>query len=285
MRVAAVQTGGMPLALDDALARLLPLVREAGARADLVVLPEMITGPYFAVAEHDPALRELAAPVPGPVSEAMAAAAVEADAAILVGTYELAADGRRFNSVVHVDRTGALVRGRLPDGTTAAAYRKRAVADVDMPGFAMDEQAYCDFGPGPMRFDVDGTAVGTLICYDRAFSEAWQQTAALDVDVVAVAVSSFGWREELFVHDLRLRAMEFGVFVVAANRSGPETVAGATTDYFGRSCIIAPDGTVLAEAGAHTRDEIVVAELDPALLGPARAAWVVEDRATFGFTA
>ncbi|MEE8600534.1 carbon-nitrogen hydrolase family protein [Euzebya tangerina] len=276
--VSAVQTGGMGLDAASNERRLLDLFAQAGPAADLVVFPEMITGPYFPVAPYDESYLTLSERVPGRFTEVWGAAAREHDAAVLIGMFEDAGDDGRYNAVVHIDRGGALVEGTLADGRTLPTYRKMAVADVEIPAFTMDEQAYCGFGQGQARFPVDDLPLGTLICYDRAFSEVWAGLASLDVEIVVAAVSSFGWREELFVDDLRLRAMEFGVFVVAANRSGPEHVGGVDTTYFGRSCIIAPDGTVLAEAGSQTRDEIITAEVDLSMVKPARQAWVVEDR-------
>lgn len=126
-----------------------------------------------------------------------------------------------------------------------------------------------------MTFDLDGVRLGALICYDRAFSEVWLANRHLGADVVLAAVSSFGWREDLFVDDLRIRAMEVGVFVVAANRAGAEDHRGQVTDFFGRSCIIAPSGEVLAEASAHQQPEIITAELDFSELGKARSLWPV----------
>jgi beta-ureidopropionase len=45
--------------------------------------------------------------------------------------------------------------------------------------------------------------------------------------------------------------MESGCWVVAANRGGPEVVNGQTLTFFGQSCVIDPDGTIveLAPAG------------------------------------
>lgn len=68
-------------------------------------------------------------------------------------------------------------------------------------------------------------------------------------------------------------------FVAAANRGGTEDCGGQTSDYFGRSCIVAPDGSVLAEAPPYTQPVVLRAELDLGLLEGARKEWPVwQDR-------
>jgi len=277
MRVAVVQSGGCDEQdLAGNVERLAELAREAAASgADLVVLPELSTTPYFAGVTYDAAYRSWAQPVPGPTTERLAQVCREVGSAIAFGMLELGDDGLLYNSLVFLDRSGALVPGTLPDGRQVPAFRKLTAPTVASETLTVDEGAYCAPGPGPMVFDVDGTRYGALICYDRAFSEPWLANRAMGADVVVLAVSSLGWRESLFVDDLRLRAMEVGVFVVAANRAGVEECGGRATDYFGRSCVIAPDGEVLAEAKPHTHPEVLHAELDLVRLDTARSQWPV----------
>jgi beta-ureidopropionase len=260
------------------LSRLGALVREAAVPGtDLVVLPELSTTPYFAGAPYDERYEAWAEHVPGPTTERIGALCRERDTAIAFGMLESSDDGHLYNSLVFLDRTGTLVPGRLADGRQAPAYRKVTAPKVTSPTLTVDEAAYCTPGPGPMVFDVDGVRYGALICYDRAFSEVWMGNRKLGADVVVAAVSSLGWREQLFVDDLRLRAMEFGVFVVASNRGGKERCGGIEQSYFGRSCVIAPDGEVLAEAEAHVQPAVVRAELDLTRVERARATWPVWD--------
>lgn len=276
--VAVVQSGGCSGDREADLERLRGLVREAASPGTaLVVLPELSTTPYFAGAPYDERYRAWAEPVPGPTTEAVGELCRETEAAVAFGMLEAADDGNLYNSLVFLDRAGRLVPGRMADGREVPAYRKVTAPRVTSPTLTVDEAAYCTPGPGPMVFDVDGVTYGALICYDRAFSEVWMANRKLGADVVVAAVSSLGWREQLFVDDLRLRAMEFGVFVVASNRGGTEECGGSEHSYFGRSCVVAPDGDVLAEAGAHVQPVVLHAELDLGLVERARAAWPVWD--------
>ena len=236
MRVAVVQSGGCDEQdLAGNVERLAELAREAAASgADLVVLPELSTTPYFAGVTYDAAYRSWAQPVPGPTTERLAQVCREVGSAIAFGMLELGDDGLLYNSLVFLDRSGALVPGTLPDGRQVPAFRKLTAPTVASETLTVDEGAYCAPGPGPMVFDVDGTRYGALICYDRAFSEPW-----------------------------------------LANRAGVEECGGRATDYFGRSCVIAPDGEVLAEAKPHTHPEVLHAELDLVRLDTARSQWPV----------
>ena len=94
-------------------------VEEAGqAGAEVVCLPELYRSTYFCQRE-DPALFDLAEPIPGPSTEAMTAAAKRAGVAVLVPVFERRAPGLYHNSVVVVDRGGE-VRG---------TYRKMHIPD------------------------------------------------------------------------------------------------------------------------------------------------------------
>ncbi len=276
MKVSVIQSGGCGPSVQGNLEMLSGLVRQATAQpCDLVVLPELCTTPYFASGPFDPEAAEWAEPVGGPSTQFFSALAREVDAAIAFGMVELGPDGVVYNAMVLIDRRGNLVEGVGPDGTRYPAFRKLTAPSVFSGTLTVDEASYCTPGPSPMTFDLDGVRLGALICYDRAFSEVWLANRHMGADVVLAIVSSFGWRESLFVDDLRIRAMEVGVFVLASNRAGEETHKGTTTSYFGRSCIIAPSGTVLAEAPAHEQPSLLHADLDLSELAKARELWPV----------
>src|SRR5262249_36893932 len=95
-------------------------VRQAGREgAQIICLPELATSIYPAYVQ-DPASREWAEPVPGPATEAIAAAAREAGAYVVFPLYERTPEGKLFNTAVFID----------PRGEIAGRYRKNSIPDV-----------------------------------------------------------------------------------------------------------------------------------------------------------
>jgi predicted amidohydrolase len=119
-----------------------------------------------------------------------------------------------------------------------------------------------DYSPGTRSnvVMIDETPVGLSICFDITDDQQAYDMQRDDGQVVFAQTNNadFGRTDESLqqLSIARLRAMEMGVFVIASNRSGEETCGGKTHDFFGRSCVIAPTGEVLAEAA------LVILEVD-----------------------
>src|SRR5262245_56161387 len=100
--------------LDKNLARHVEKVGEAAkAGAQVVCLQELFRSPYFCQKE-DAALFDLAETVPGPSTEALAAAAKKAGLTVIVPIFERRAPGLYHNSAAVVG----------PDGNMIGLYRK-----------------------------------------------------------------------------------------------------------------------------------------------------------------
>src|SRR5919201_284919 len=83
-------------------------VREAArGGAEIVCLPELFRSPYFPQRE-DPAAFELAEPVPGPTTAALARVAQDARVGIIAPVFERRAAGVYHNSVAVLDASGEL---------------------------------------------------------------------------------------------------------------------------------------------------------------------------------
>jgi len=273
--VALVQAGGMTDDLTGNLATLSELIRAAaapdatGATPDLVVLPELITTPYFCAGEG-PDRGDWAQPVPGHTTTVFGALARELGCALAFGMYERDADGTTYNSVVLIDAEGNPVPWQAP-GLTLPAYRKLSLPRSPVGDVLIDEKRHFSPGPAPATVELGGVRFGCVICYDRTFPENWAVARALGATVMLAVVSSLGTREALFLAELQTRALESQMWVVAVNRAGPETLNGATVDYFGLSCVIAPDGTIVAQAPAHLTGPILRYSLDLDAVAAARA--------------
>src|SRR6476469_1716368 len=135
------------------LAKAEAAVRDAANRgAEVVCLPELFTGPYFCQKE-DPALFDLAEPIPGPSSDRLAAAA-KANKVVVVGSlFEKRMPGVYHNTATVYDETGSLM----------GLYRKMHIPDDPL----YYEKFY--FTPGDTGwkvFDTKRAKVGTLVCWD-----------------------------------------------------------------------------------------------------------------------
>jgi N-carbamoylputrescine amidase len=267
-RVGLVQLriGADPAAnIDAAIAR----IREGAARgAEIVCLPELFRTPYFCQRE-DPALFDLAEPIPGPTTEVLARIARELRIVIVVSLFERRAAGVYHNTAVVLDADGA-VRGR---------YRKMHIPDDPL----YYEKFY--FTPGDLGFAAFDTAVGkvgTLVCWDQWYPEAARLTALAGADVLFYP-TAIGWHpSEKAEHGeaqvtawqimQRAHAIANGVYVAAVNRVGHEGPADGGLEFWGASFVCDPFGVVLAEA-SRTDEAVLVVECDRAHQEEVRRNW------------
>lgn len=137
-------------------------------------------------------------------------------------------------------------------GEVRARYDKIHLFDVDLPtGESWRESAI--YRPGSEAVVVEGTPVGTLgltICYDLRFPALFARLAEAGADVIAVpAAFTVPTGRAHWQVLLRARAIEAGLFVVAAAQSGQHE-DGRTT--YGHSMVVDPWGDVLLDMGDGT---------------------------------
>jgi predicted amidohydrolase len=145
-----------------------------------------------------------------------------------------------------------------PDGSIAATYRKIHLFDVEVENGPVDtESARVTAGDGTVTADVDGATVGLTICYDLRFPELYRALALAGAQIVTVP-ANFTERtgRDHWEVLLRARAIENGAYVLA-----PSQVFGPPGQRaFGRSMVVDPWGTVIAQAPDAV--SIVRADLD-----------------------
>ena len=135
------------------------------------------------------------------------------------------------------------------EGSIRATYDKIHLFDVDLPtGESWRESN--TYSPGSAVTLVNGTPVGKLgltICYDLRFPGLFARLAESDADVIAVPAAFTVPTGKAHWHILlRARAIEAGLFVVAAAQVGHHE-DGRTT--FGHSLVIDPWGEILLDMG------------------------------------
>jgi predicted amidohydrolase len=151
----------------------------------------------------------------------------------------LADNGKVANRSFVIDREGA-VRG---------TYDKLHLFDVDLPtGESWRESN--TYSPGAGVTLVNGTPVGKLgltICYDLRFPTLFARLAESGADVITVPAAFTVPTGKAHWHVLlRARAIEAGLFVVAAAQVGHHEDGRNT---FGHSLVVDPWGEVLLDMG------------------------------------
>lgn len=263
IRVAATQcafTGS----LDENVARVEALVREAAARGAQVILPsELFEGLYFCREEKDEFF-DWAKQVDGhPTIARFQRLAKELGVVIPVSFFER--DGHaHYNSLAMVDADGALL----------GVYRKSHIPDG--PGY--EEKFY--FRPGNTGFKVWDTRFGKLgvgICWDQWYPECARAMMLLGAEVLLypTAIGTEPENPGLDTKDLWQRAMighavSNVVPVVASNRIGLE---GDQT-FYGHSFISDHRGEKVAELG-RAASGVITADFD--------LEEIRRNRASFGF--
>ncbi|MGE2737551.1 carbon-nitrogen hydrolase family protein [Mycolicibacterium vaccae] len=242
----------------------------AAAGADLVVLPELAATPYFC-GEPVGAYREWAEPVPGPQTGRIGALAAELGMAVVLPLFERDADTFHNSAVVLDD--GEVVPSVDRAGTAHPVARKLHLPVGDHPAPGFDEAAHFTAGGWLGVHSVRGARIGIPICYDRRFPECWRELRALRADLVTVPVAGSGGDSvDFFLAELRTHARENGVFAVAANKIGIEWVGGHPIDNYGESCVVAPDGEIIAHRPGADGPGLVIAELDLDVIAETRRA-------------
>ncbi len=137
-------------------------------------------------------------------------------------------------------------------GEVRASYDKMHLFDVDLPtGESWRESSVYSAGDGPVL--VDGTPAGRLgltICYDLRFPALFAALAEAGAEVIAVpAAFTVPTGRAHWEALLRARAIEAGVFVVAAAQFGQHEDGRAT---YGHSLVVDPWGEILLDMGEGT---------------------------------
>ncbi len=234
------------------------LATAAEAGATLVVFPELSFTPFYPripVTERSESALDLAEPVPGPTTNALARAAADQGVVVVFNLMERDGD-RTFDTSPVLDA----------DGTLLGRTRMMHITEYER----FHEQGY--YTPGDTGAPVYDTAVGRLgvaICYDRHYPEYLRALALQDAEIVAVpqAGTVGEWPKGMYEAELRVAALQHGFFTALANRVGQE----GDMPFAGRSFVTDPFGGVVAQAPGE--DEAILQasiDLDRRADAPAR---------------
>ncbi len=222
------------------------LIRNAAdAGAELVALPEL-----WSCHGLEKVYRENAEPIPGPTTDFLG------ELARGLGIYILG--GSILEDTPGSDKLSNTSTFFGPDGELSAVYRKIHLFDVKV----LDREYLESKTIAPGREIVTAKAgvatLGLSVCYDVRFPELYRLLALRGAEVLAVpAAFTLHTGKDHWELLLRARAVENQAFVVAPAQWGQKADGRWT---YGRSMIVDPWGTVLAQCS--DRDGHALAELD-----------------------
>ena len=250
MRIACVQlSSGRDKAANLERAEAL-VARAASTGADVVVLPER----WDCIGSADDYLAAAEPLEGGEPAAAMARWARTHGVALVGGSVSERREGH-----TKVSNTSCVFDA---EGACVAVYRKIHLFDVEVGGRVYRESDSDEPGREPVVADVEGWRVGLSVCYDVRFPELYRLLALDGAELATVPANftAFTGRDHWHVL-LRARAIENQLYVAAAAQVGERA--------YGRSLVVDPWGTVLAQA--PDEETVVVAEVDRARVREIRA--------------
>ncbi len=238
MRTAIIQTTTGTDPADNMRDLTTALGRAASDGGDFAFLPEMCgmldvdRGRMMAKAAHE---------ADDPVLAAIREAAAKHGLWVHIGSLALKAD----DDAERLVNRGFIIDG---DGSIRARYDKLHLFDVDLPsGERYRESATYRPGNQTVVADTPWGRIGLSICYDIRFPELYQRLTDAGAVLLSVPAAFTVPTGKAHWHVLlRARAIEAGVFVVAAAQSGKHQDGRAT---YGHSLAVDPWGEVLLDMG------------------------------------
>ena len=180
-------------------------------------------------------------------------------------------NARRINCTIisglmTLDEQGIL-RNQLavfpPDGESFTPYTKVHLVEPEIAkGIAA--------GDGAKVFEYKGVRYGAAICFDYYFPELFVEYAKERIDVMLIVSHQRQERPEILEFATRTRAFDLGCTVL---RAAP---AMYTPNVGGKSMAVAPDGTVIADAGGVPG--VLNCEIDPKARFTRRASFGEPDK-------
>ncbi|MBA2920000.1 carbon-nitrogen hydrolase family protein [Sphingomonas sp. MAH-20] len=229
-----MQSGIDPAANTRTLVDAIGAAKAGGA--DMLFTPEMSN-----LLDRDRARSEahLHADAEDPTLAAVRDAAREAGLWVHLGSLALRGEsGQRLNRGFLIDAEGAI----------RATYDKIHLFDVDLPtGESWRESAVYARGDRAVAAETPWGRLGLSICYDLRFPDLYRALTGAGAAILAVPAAFTVPTGRAHWHVLlRARAIEAGVFVIAAAQAGRHQDGRET---FGHSLVIGPWGDVLLDMG------------------------------------
>ncbi len=120
----------------------------------------------------------------------------------------------------------------------------------------MNEVEHFTAGEKPVLFDIDGKKIGVSICYDVRFPNHYDILKEMGADIIIIPAAFPRIRIDAWKELLIERAVQTKLTVVGINAVGDD----GTNEFGGSSMVVAPDGSLIAQAD-EINETIIEVEL------------------------
>jgi predicted amidohydrolase len=228
------------------------IAQAAGQGAHLVCFPELQLSPFFPQHPNQDVSEHLVR-IDHPALERLCASCARHRIAAVLNLY-MELQGRRYDASPVIDADGALM------GIS------KMVHIVQAPLFR-EQDYYTPSDGGFETYTTRAGRVGVVICFDRHYPESLRTCALKGAQLVVIPTANIkGEPLELFEWELRVSAVQNGVFIAMCNRVGVEDAM----QFCGASMVVDPHGEVLVKA--DDTEQLVLADLSLKEITAARKA-------------
>ncbi len=250
MKVSLYQYSPGPEPGDNAAALLSAMERAAGLGAELICTPEICLNPFFPQFPGRDAARH-AISIDDEIVTAFQKRCRRLKLAASPNIYLREGD-EYFDASLFINAQGELV------GISKMVHICQA------PGF-YEQDYYTPSDTGFRVYDTDIGKVGIVICFDRHFPESIRTCVLQGAQIILIPTANTSAEpRDLFEWELRVAAMQNGVYLACCNRVGVE----GKMQFYGESTVVDPHGSIAAKAGED--EELLVVDIDLSMVGVAR---------------
>ena len=228
------------LGADEVMGAGFALLHRAAERgAHIACLPELFNA--MNCAPDEVGLR--AEPVPGPTTERAA---------------EMARDGEMAVVLPLAERRGGLIYNSAvllgPDGEIVGVAEKTHLTRIEREDMGITP------GDDYPVFELPWCKVGIMICYDGHFPEVARILALRGAEIIFFPALQRRLGERKCALQVAARAMDNAVYVARSSYGVGKGVAWTPEMMYGLSCIVGPQGDMLANCGRY--GGVCLAEID-----------------------
>lgn len=142
----------------------------------------------------------------------------------------------------------------LPDGSISGIS---TMVHITQAACFYEQDYYSPSSSGFKVYETPFGKIGIVICFDRHFPESIRSCALQGAQLIVIPTANTKAEPmEMFEWELRIPAMQNGLFIAMCNRVGKE----GQMDFSGESLLVAPDGNVVVKA--DDQEQILYGKLD-----------------------